>query len=164
MATSLQGDKTPDITKVILGGEDKVKIYHKIVESQPTETVTFSDEDIIAYLSELGDIGASKDTQEIALFHLKNTAKLTTGSTVNDLEFTEALTSAAMKNIRAAYKDNSYIVSAIFDEEGNQLYGCFGSISEWGASIQNGDTCTLTYTLAISDDEITCTKPTSQEV
>ena len=158
---TLKGDTTPDITKIIEGGENKVKVYHKIVESQPApgETVTFEAGDIIAYLSDLGEFGASKETKEITMYHLKNKAKLTTGSSIKDLSVTEALTKAGMENIKAAYKENSYIVTAMFDSEKNQLYGCFGSISDWGSTIPNGDTCTLTYTLALTDDEITCTEP-----
>ena len=158
---TLKGDTTPDITKIIEGGEDKVKVYHKVVESQPAsgESVAFEAGDIIAYLSDLGEFGASKETKEVTLYHLKNKAKLTTGSSIKDLSVTEALTKAGMENIKAAYKANAYIVTAMFDSAGNQLYGCFGSISDWGSTIPNGDTCTLTYTLALTDDEVTCTEP-----
>ena len=161
MAVTLKGDTSPDITKYIEGGELKVKVYHKVVEAQPApgETVTFEAGDIIAYLSDLGEFGASKETKEVTLYHLKNKAKITTGSAIKDLSITEALTKAGLENIRAAYKENAYIVTAMFDNKGNQLYGCFGSISDWGSTLPNGDTCTLTYTLALTDDEVTCTEP-----
>lgn len=163
MAVTLQGDNTPDITKIIEGGEDKVKVYHKVVDAQPAtgNTVEFEAGDIIAYLSDLGEFGASKETKEVTLYHLKNKAKITTGSSIKDLSITEALTKAGMENIKAAYKANAYIVTAMFDKEGNQLYGCFGSISDWGSTLPNGDTCTLTYTLALTDDEVVCAEPTS---
>lgn len=159
MAVTLTGDTTVDYTKIINGGENRVKVYHKIVEEQPKNAVAFVDGDIIAYLSDLGEIGASKETKEIALYHMANKAKITTGSTLKDLQVTEVLTKLALENIRAAYKANSYIVTAMFDEAGNQLYGCFGSISDWGTTFANGDSCSLTYTLALSDDEIECTEP-----
>ena len=160
MAVTLTGDLTPDITKIVEGGEDKVKVYHKVVDAQPTGAVTFENGEIVAYLSDLGEMGASKETKEIALYHLKNKAKITTGSTIKDLQLTEALTKVGVENIRSAYKANAYIVTAMFDKAGNQLYGCFGTISDWGMSLPNGDTCTLTYTLALTDDEVECTLPT----
>lgn len=164
MATVLTGDVTPDITKIIEGGEDKVRVYHKIVEAQPAtgETVQFEAGDIIAYLSDLGEMGASKETKEVTLYHLKNKAKITTGSTVKDLQITEALTNVAKNNIRDAYDANAYIVTGMFDSDGNQLYGCFGSIASWGMTLPNGDTCTLTYTLALSDDNVKCAIPVTQ--
>lgn len=161
MSVTLTGDTTPDITKLVEAGENKVKVYHKIVTSQPTsaETVSFEDGDIIAYLSDLGEVGASKETKEYTLYHLANKAKITTGSSIKDLSITEALTTNAKDQIRQAYKENAFIVTAMFDKEGNQLYGCFGSISDWGMTLPNGDTCTLTYTLALTDDEVKCTQP-----
>jgi hypothetical protein len=150
-----------DITKIVQPGQDKVKIYHKIVESQPTDTVTFADGDLVTYLSDLGDMGAEKDTQEIDLYHLANTAKITTGSTLTDLEFTEALTKDALDAMRKAYKDGSFMVTGMFDTNGDLLYGCFGQISAWGMTLPNGDTATLTYTLALSDDEIKCEQPSA---
>ena len=158
---TLTGDVTPDITKLIEGGEDKVRVYHKIVDAQPTGAVQLEAGDIVAYLSDLGEMGASKETKEITLYHLKNKAKITTGSAIKDLSITEALTKAGLDNIRAAYDANSYIVTAMFDKDGNQLYGCFGSISDWGMTLPNGDTCTLTYTLALTDDRVECTLPTT---
>lgn len=160
MAVVLTGDTTPDITKLIEGGEDKVRVYHKVVDAQPTGAVQFEEGDIVAYLSDLGEMGASKETKEITLYHLKNKAKITTGSTIKDLQFTEALTKNALEAIRGAYKENAYIVSAMFDKNGALLYGCFGTISDWGMTLPNGDTCTLTYTMALTADDIECTVPT----
>jgi hypothetical protein len=148
-----------DVTKIVRGGQNRVKVYHKVVESQPSGTVTFSEDDIITYLQDLGDFGAEKDTTEVDLFHLANKAKLTNGSTITDIEFTEAMTLDAVTAMRKIYDDGSFLVSAMFNDEGKMIYGCFGQISAWSGSISTSDVATLKYTLVISDDSINCTEP-----
>lgn len=150
-----------DITKIIEAGEDKVKVYHKIVDAQPasTETVAFAEDDLVTYLSDIGDIGAEKESKEITLYHLANTAKVAKGSTITDLELTEALTKDALEKMREAYKNGSFFVTGFFDNEGNLLYGCFGQISKWGMTLPNGDTCELSYTFVLSDDDVKCKQP-----
>jgi hypothetical protein len=153
-----------DITKILVAGSNRVKVYHKVVEAQPSssETVTFTDSDLVTYLSNLGDIGAEKDTVEVELYHLANKGKITTGSTLTDLELTEALTTDALTEMREAYENSSFMVTAIFDKNNKQVYGCFGQISKWGASLPLGSSVSeLTYTIALSDDNITCTQPSS---
>lgn len=157
---TLTGDKTPDITKVVKAGDNTSKVYHKVVDTQPTDTLTFEDGDIVAYLTDVGEVGSSKESSEFKMYHAK-TFKIPKGEKAKDLQLTEALTKNALDNIRAAYKAGSYIVTAMFDESGNQLYGCIGAITDWGMSMSNGDTCTLTYTIAVSDDEIKCAMPTA---
>jgi uncharacterized membrane protein len=156
---TLTGDVTPDITKVVKAGDNTAKVYHKVVENQPTDTLTFEEGDIVAYLTDVGEVGSSKETSEFKVFHAK-TFKIPKGESAKDLQLTEALTKNGLENIRKAYKAGSYIVTAFFDESGNQLYGCIGAITDWGMTMSNGDACTLTYTLAISNDEIKCELPT----
>lgn len=151
---------TVDITKIITGGLDRVKVYHKVVTAQPDSAVAFAATDIITYLSDLGEFGSSKNVTEISLYHLAQNAKIVGAASINDLQFTEVLTKDALTAMRASYDANDYLVTGIFDEEGNQLYGCFGQISSWGSTIPNGDTATLTYTMSLSLDNVTCTEPT----
>jgi hypothetical protein len=149
-----------DITKIVQGGQDRVRVYSKQVDEAPTGAVAFEEGDVVAYLSEIGEVGASKETQEISLFHMKNKAKLPGSSTINDISVTEALTKDALDVKRQQYEDGSFIVVAFFDSEGNQLYGVLATISSWGMSLTDGDVCKLTYTLAPSDDKIEATCPT----
>lgn len=150
-----------DITKIIQGGQDRVRVYSKQVDEAPNGAVQFEDGDLVAYLSEIGEVGASKETQEISLFHLKNKAKMPGASTINDISVTEALTKDALDIKREQYEDGVFIVEAFFDSEGNQLYGVLATISSWGMSLTDGDVCKLTYTLAPSDDKIVATCPTT---
>lgn len=148
-----------DVTKIIQGGQDRVEVYTKEVSEAPTGTVAYEEGDIVAYLSDVGEVGASRDTQEIELFHMKNKAKLPGSSTVKDLKITEALTKDALEIKRTQYDDGKFLVVSFFDSKGNQLYGCLATISDWGMTLTSGDVCKLTYTLAISDDKIKATKP-----
>lgn len=160
---TLKGDKTLDITKVIEAGDDTVKVYHKIVDSQPADgdTVTFDEDDIVAYLTDLGDFGASKETKEYKFYHAK-TFKVTTGQTDKDLQLTEALTLDAYKNIKNAFKANAYIVTAMFTKDGELIYVGIGQISEWTTSLKNRDQCTVQYTLSNTElENVTCTLPTA---
>ena len=150
---------TVDITKIITGGLDRVKVYHKVVTEQPSSAVAFAATDIVTYLSDLGEFGSSKNVTEISLYHLAQNAKILGAATANDLQFTEVLTKDELTAMRESYAANEYLVTGIFDEAGNQIYGCFGQISAWGTTIPNGDTATLTYTMSLSMDNVTCTQP-----
>lgn len=149
----------PDVTKIVQGGQNRVQVYSKEVTEQPTGSVVFTDDDLVSYLSDVGDMGASRDVQEISLFHLKNAAKLPGKSTAKDLQITEALTTEQKNIRRTQYENGKFIVMCMFDNEGALLYGCFGTISEWGMTLSDGDVCQLTYTLAVTADDITGTRP-----
>lgn len=149
-----------DITKVIESGADTVQVYHKVVTQDPgTSTVAFSDTDLVTYLQGIDGMGASKEVATYRLFHKKDEVKNTKGSNINDVNFTEALTKDALDAMKEIYDDNSYLVSAAFDKDGNQLFGYFGQISQWGMTLPDNDVATLTYTMSISSDTVTCTEP-----
>lgn len=150
-----------DVTKIIKGGQDRVRVYSKQVDAAPEGAVQFEDGDLVAFLSDIGEVGATRETQEISLFHLKNKAKIPGSSTINDISVTEALTKDALEIKRQQYEDGVFIVEAFFDSEGNQLYGVLATISSWGMALTDGDVCKLTYTLAPSDDKIVATCPTT---
>ena len=148
-----------DVTKIIQGGQNRIRVYSKQVDAAPTGVVAFEEGDIVAYLSDIGEVGASREVQEINLYHMKNKAKLPGASTIKDLSVTEALTKDALEIKREQYENGSFIVEAFFDSEGNQLYGVLATITDWGMSLANGDVCNLTYTLSPSDDKIEATEP-----
>lgn len=149
-----------DITKIIESGADTVQVYHKVVTQDPgTSTVALSDTDLVTYLQGIDGMGASKEVATYRLFHKKDEVKNTKGSNINDVNFTEALTKDALDAMKEIYDDNSYLVSAAFDKDGNQLFGYFGQISQWGMTLPDNDVATLTYTMSISSDTVTCTQP-----
>ena len=151
-----------DITKVIESGADTVQVYHKVVTQDPgTSTVALSDTDLVTYLQGIDGMGASKEVATYRLFHKKDEVKNTKGSNINDVNFTEALTKDALDAMKEIYDDNSYLVSAAFDKDGNQLFGYFGQISQWGMTLPDNDVAQLTYTMSISNDSVTCTEPSA---
>lgn len=150
---------TPDVTQIVQGGQNRVKVFSKVVSEAPSGTVQFEDNDLVTYLSDVGEAGASRDSQTISLFHLAQDAKLPGKSAIKDLQITEALTTAQIAVRKGQYEDGSFIVFGFFDNSKNQLYGCMGYISDWGMTLSNGDVCTLTYTLALSMDNIMCAMP-----
>ena len=158
---ALAGDAAVSVDKIITAGENKVRTYHTTCTQAEYEGgIEFEATDLIAYLTEIGDIGASKESKEVTMFHLQNTAKITTGSTLKDLSLTEALTTDGADALKKAYKDNTGIAVVMIDTNSKkQLYSCWGTISEWGMSISNGDTCTVNFTLALSDADVECVTP-----
>lgn len=151
---------TIDITKVIESGADTVQVYHKIVESDPgSSAVSFTASDLVAYLQSIDGMGASKEVATYRLFHKKDEVKTNKGSKANDLNITEALTKDALDEMREAYKNNKYLVTAMFSKDGDLLYGCFGQISSWGLTLPDNDVATLTYTMSVSSDDVNCTQP-----
>lgn len=148
-----------DLTKVIESGADTVQVYHKVVDEEPSSAVAFTAGDLVAYLQGIDGMGESKEVATYRLYHKKDEVKNTKGSTVNDVNFTEALTKDALDAMREIYDNNSYIVTAAFDKNGNQLFGYFGQISQWGMTLPDNDEATLTYTMAISNGNIECTQP-----
>lgn len=149
-----------NIEKVVIGGKNKTKIYHKVVTGDTYKNTQFTADDLVAYLSDLGEMGSSKDTTEIKLYHLEKTAKLNTGETCKDISFTEQLTTDALEKMRDIYDKNSFIVTGIFDPAGALIYGAYGQISDWGLTVPNQDVATLTYTMTVSDDKVECKAPT----
>lgn len=150
---------TPDVTQIVQGGQNRVKVFSKEVSEAPSGTVQFTDNDLVTYLSDVGEAGASRDIQTISLFHLKQDAKLPGNSSIKDLQITEALTTAQVAIRKEQYEDGDFIVFGFFDDNDSQLYGCMGYISDWGMTLSNGDVCQLTYTLSLSMDDITCAMP-----
>ena len=149
-----------DITKVIESGADTVQVYKKVVTEDPGSTaVAFAATDLISYLQGIDGMGASKEVATYRLFHKKDEVKNTKGSNINDVNFTEALTKDALDTMRGIYDANSYLVSAAFDKAGNQLFGYFGQISQWGMTLPDNDVATLTYTMSVSSDGVTATQP-----
>ena len=151
---------TPDVTQIVQGGQNRVKVFSKVVTEAPTGAVAFVDNDLVTYLSDVGEAGASRDSQTISLFHLAQDAKLPGNSNIKDLQITEALTTDQIAVRKGQYESGAFIVFGFFDANGDQLYGCMGFISDWGMTLSNGDVCTLTYTLSLSMDSIVCTMPT----
>ena len=148
-----------NIEKIVVGGRDKTKIYHKVVTGDSYKNTQFTADDLVAYLSDLGEMGSSKDTTEIKLYHLEKTAKLNTSETCKDISFTEQLTTDALEAMRDIYDKNSFLVTGIFDSTGKLIYGAYGQISDWGLTVPNQDVSTLTYTMTVSDDKVKCTAP-----
>lgn len=148
-----------NIEKIVVGGRDKTKIYHKVVTGDTYQNTAFTTDDLVAYLSDLGEMGSSKDTTEIKLYHLEKTAKLNTSETCKDISFTEQLTTDALEAMRDIYDKNSFLVTGIFDSTGKLIYGAYGQISDWGLTVPNQDVATLTYTMTVSDDKVKCTAP-----
>lgn len=148
-----------NIEKIVVGGRNKTKIYHKVVTGDTYQNTAFTTDDMVAYLSDLGEMGSSKDTTEIKLYHLEKTAKMTAGETCKDISFTEQLTTDALEKMRDIYDKNSFMVTGIFDSAGKLIYGAYGQISDWGLTVPNQDVATLTYTMAVSDDKVKCTAP-----
>lgn len=148
-----------NIEKIVVGGRDKTKIYHKVVTGDTYQNTAFTTDDLVAYLSDLGEMGSSKDTTEIKLYHLEKTAKMNTGETCKDISFTEQLTTDALEKMRDIYDKNSFMVTGIFDSAGKLIYGAYGQISDWGLTVPNQDVATLTYTMAVSNDKVKCTAP-----
>ena len=149
-----------DITKVLESGSDTCQVYHKIVTEDPgSSTVAFSDTDLVTYLQSIDGMGASKEVATYRLYHKKDEVKTNKGSNANDVNFTEALTDDALTAMRQAYDNNSYLVTGIFSKDGDLLYGCFGQISQWGMTLPDNDVAQLTYTMSISNDNVTCTEP-----
>lgn len=149
-----------NIEKIVVGGRNKTKIYHKVVTGDTYQNTAFTTDDLVAYLSDLGEMGSSKDTTEIKLYHLEKTAKMNTGETCKDISFTEELTTDALEKMRDIYDKNSFMVTGIFDSAGTLIYGAYGQISDWGLTVPNQDVSTLTYTMTVSDDRVKCTAPT----
>jgi len=153
---------TPDVASIVQGGQNRVKIFSKEVQADPGSTaVAFEATDLVTYLSDVGEAGASRDVQTISLFHLKQDAKLPGNSSIKDLQITEALTTAQIAIRKAQYEDGDLLVFGFFDDSNALLYGCIGYITDWGMTMSNGDVCTLTYTLSLSRDDITCTMPST---
>lgn len=148
-----------NIEKIVVGGRDKTKIYHKVVTGDTYQNTAFTTDDLVAYLSDLGEMGSSKDTTEIKLYHLEKTAKMNTSETCKDISFTEQLTTDALEKMRDIYDKNSFMVTGIFDSAGKLIYGAYGQISDWGLTVPNQDVATLTYTMTVSDDKVKCTAP-----
>lgn len=148
-----------NIEKIVVGGRNKTKIYHKVVTGDTYQNTAFTTEDLVAYLSDLGEMGSSKDTTEIKLYHLEKTAKMNTSETCKDISFTEQLTTDALEKMRDIYDKNSFMVTGIFDSAGKLIYGAYGQISDWGLTVPNQDVATLTYTMTVSDDKVKCTAP-----
>lgn len=149
-----------NIEKIVIGGRNKTKIYHKVVTGDSYKNTQFTADDLVAYLSDLGEMGSSKDTTEIKLYHLEKTAKLNTSETCKDISFTEELTTDALEKMRDIYDKNSFLVTGIFDSTGTLIYGAYGQISDWGLTVPNQDVSTLTYTMTVSDDKVECKAPT----
>ena len=148
-----------NIEKIVVGGRNKTKIYHKVVTGDTYQNTAFTTEDLVAYLSDLGEMGSSKDTTEIKLYHLEKTAKMNTAETCKDISFTEQLTTDALEKMRDIYDKNSFMVTGIFDSAGKLIYGAYGQISDWGLTVPNQDVATLTYTMTVSNDKVKCTAP-----
>lgn len=151
---------TIDITDIIDSGADTTKVYHKVVTEDPGSTaVAFAATDIVAYLQDISGMGAQRETSEYRLYHRQDAVKAIKGSTLNDISFTEALTTDALTAMKTAYTNKSYIVTGIFTKDGDLLLGLFGQISQWGMELPDNDVAKLTYTMSVSK-EVTCTEPT----
>lgn len=148
------------ISDIIQSGADTVKVYKKVVSADPVATtVTFAATDLIGYLQSIDGMGASKEVSEFNLYHKKDAIKQTKSSTLNDINFTEALTSTQLTAIRGAYNENDLVVVGMFSEDGDLVYGGLGSISEWGLTLPENDVAQVTYTMAMSRDDVTCAEP-----
>lgn len=148
-----------DVTQVVESGADTVKVYHKIVQTEPSSAVAFQATDLVSYLQNIDGMGEAREVASYRLYHKKDAVKTNKGSNVNDVNLTEALTTAQLDNLKDIYDNNKYLVVAAFDKGGTQLFGYFGQISNWGMALPDNDVATLTYTLSVSNGDITCTEP-----
>lgn len=133
---------------VIEGGQKRV-----IVVMGTTKTLT-EESDIVGELTDISGIGSSKETTEFGGLHYLVKKKSTGQATPNDIQFTQNLTKEELEKIRGYYKEGTKVYVGVTDSEYELLFGCHGEISEWGLEVNDGDTCKLTYTLALDDDDV----------
>lgn len=136
---------------VIEAGEDKVRIYAKKVDDT-TATVAFTYDDIIGELTDINGMGAQRETKEYNGYHYDEAVKALGNSTPNDVSLTENLTTEQMSKVRGYYKNKDMIAIGIFAKGTASMtleYGYVGQISQWGMTVPNGDTCTLTYGMTV---------------
>lgn len=133
---------------VIEGGQKRV-----IVAMGATKTLTEA-ANIVGELTDISGIGSGKETTEYGGLHYLSKKKSTGQATPNDVQFTENLTKDQLDTIRGYYKNGTKVYVGLADATGTLLYGCHGEISEWGMEVNDGDTCKLTYTMALDDDDV----------
>ena len=131
---------------VIEGGENKIKFYAKEVEAT-SEAVQFTDADLIGELTDFSGMGSQRDSKELTGYHYDKKLKSLGNSNDNDVSFTENLTKAELAVINQRYAEKTICAYGAF-ESGELLYGFCGQISQKGMTLPNGETCTLTYTVA----------------
>lgn len=147
---------------VVVAGEQKNPICLSAVTSN-NQTVAFTTGDFIGELSDLGEFGAQRSTTEINGYRYDSAAKLAGNSTPNDLQLTLNLTTDDLTLMRSYYDNQTKLGVGIFDigPDYDLIYGCIGTISQWGATVPNGDVASLTVTIAIINDNVAHTFTTS---
>ena len=137
---------------VVEAGENNVQICMKTVETSNT-VCAFTAADRVGELTDFSGIGGKRDTKEIDGYHYDSKVKKLGNSTPNDISMSENLTLAQVAIIRGYYNSKQLLGIGWF-ADGTLGYGFTGRISEWGEEIPNGDTCKLTYTVAVDNDNV----------
>ena len=133
---------------VIEGGEQKILIL-----VSDTKTMTKAD-NLVGELVSISGMGASKSTSEYGGLHYLQKKKTVGQSTPNDISLTENLTSAQLSAIRTKYDNSTKFYLAFTQPDGTLILGVHGQISSWGMEVNDGDTCKLTYSMALDDDNV----------
>lgn len=133
---------------VIEGGEQKILIL-----VSDTKAMTKAD-NLVGELVSISGMGASKSTSEYGGLHYLQKKKTVGQSTPNDISLTENLTSAQLTAIRAKYDASTKFYLAFAQPDGTLILGVHGQISSWGMEVNDGDTCKLTYSMALDDDNV----------
>lgn len=134
-------------------GEGKYPICMNTAAANDT-AIAFTTDDFIGELNDISGMGAQRETTEINGYRYDSAAKITGRSTPNDVTLTLNLVKGDVDLLRGYYKNNTLLGVGIFDKSPYALiYGFNGTISQWGMETPNGETATLTITMAIVNDE-----------
>jgi hypothetical protein len=133
---------------VIEGGEQKILIL-----VSDTKAMTKAD-NLVGELVSISGMGASKSTSEYGGLHYLQKKKTVGQSTPNDISLTENLTSEQLSAIRTKYDASTKFYLAFARPDGTLILGVHGQISSWGMEVNDGDTCKLTYSMALDDDNV----------
>lgn len=133
---------------VVEAGRNIVRIYASTINK-------ITADDLIGELTDISGFGSQKEGKERGGYHYAKKQKFTGQATPNDISFTENLTYEALTLRRGQYNNGTKFYNVVVDTANNNaiLYKCHGEISQWGMEIKDGDTCTLTYTMVLDDDD-----------
>jgi hypothetical protein len=135
-------------------GEGKYPICMNTAAQNDT-AIAFTTDDFIGELNDISGMGAQRETSEINGYRYDSAAKITGKSTPNDVTLTLNLVKTDVDLLRGYYKSNQLLGVGIFVKgpSYNLIYGFNGTISQWGMETPNGETASLTITMAVVNDE-----------
>lgn len=133
---------------VVEGGQKRV-----LVLMGDTKTMTEAD-NLVGECTSISGIGAGKEINEFGGLHYTTKHKATGQSTPTDISLVENLTSEQLNTIRTKYKNGAKFYLALAKADGTVLYGCHGELSAWNLEVNDGNTCTLGYTVVCDQDDV----------